>query len=92
MHEDGSDRIRLFVRLEVQQVIRDSPPNAHRLIRFTDVGGDYMLEDWLDRLRNFGVGNCDEVVLHEQFPPASVEGDRCFLAPHNEQHGQDANF
>ena len=46
MHENGSDRIRLFVRLEVEQVIRDGLPHAHRLVRFAGVGSDNVLEDW----------------------------------------------
>jgi len=63
MHENGSDRIRLLVRFEVEQVIRDGPPHAHCLVRFAGVGGDDVLEDMLDGLRNLSVGDGDEVVV-----------------------------
>src|ERR1051326_7839580 len=64
MHEDGSDRVRLLVRLEVEQVIRHGPPHARSLVRFAGVGGDDVLEDRLDGLRNLGFGDGDEVVIH----------------------------
>jgi len=69
MHQDRSDRICLHMRLEIEQVIRDSPLNAHLLVRFTDVDNDEVLEDRLDRLRNLVVGDSDEVVL-DSFRPS----------------------
>ena len=62
--QDGADRVRLLVRLEVEQVVRHGPPHAHRLVRLAGVGGDDVLEDRLDGLRHVGVGDGDEVVVH----------------------------
>jgi hypothetical protein len=64
VNQDGSDRIRLLVRLEVEQVIRHGPPHAHRLVRFAGVGDDEVLENRLDRSRHFGVGDSGEFLVH----------------------------
>ena len=62
--QDGADRVRLLVRLEVEQVVRHGPPHADRLVRLAGVGGDDVLEDRLDGLGHVGVGDGDEVVVH----------------------------
>jgi hypothetical protein len=64
VNEDGADRVRLLVRLEVEQGVRHRPPHARRLVRLAGVGGDDVLEDRLDRLWHVGVGDGDEVVVH----------------------------
>jgi hypothetical protein len=50
MDHNGADRIRLDVRLEVEQVVRNGPPHGHRLVRFAGVGLDDMLENWINGL------------------------------------------
>jgi len=52
MHQDRSDRIRLLVGLEVEQIVRDDPPHAHGLVGFAGVSCDNVLEDRLDGLVN----------------------------------------
>jgi len=62
--QDGADRVRLLVRLEVEQVVCDGAPHADRLVRLAGVGDDDVPEDRLGRLWNFGIGDGDEVVMH----------------------------
>lgn len=62
--QDRADRVRLVVRLEVEQGVRHRPPDARRLVRLADAGGDDVPEDRLDRLRHVSVGDGDEVVFH----------------------------
>jgi hypothetical protein len=66
--QDGADGVRLLVRLEVEQVVRHGPPDAHGLVRLADVGGDDVLEGGIDSLRHVGVGDGGEVVVHGCLP------------------------
>ena len=43
--QDGPDRVRLLVRLVVEQVVGDRPPHAGRLVRLAGVGRDDVLEE-----------------------------------------------
>jgi hypothetical protein len=67
----GTDCVHLLMRLEVEKGVRHGSPHAHRLVRFAGIGLNEVLEDRLNGLRNLGIVDGDEVVVHEQIPPAS---------------------
>ena len=66
--QDGTDRVDLFVRLVVEQVIGDRLPHAGGLIGFRGIGDGEVLEQRIGRLRNVLVGDGDKVVIHESCP------------------------
>lgn len=61
--QDGANRVGRLVRLEVEESVWHGPPHAHGFVRLAGIGGDDVLEDWLNRLGDFSVGDGDEVVV-----------------------------
>jgi hypothetical protein len=61
---DGANGVRLLVRLEVEYVVRDGPPDAHGLVRFAGIGLESMLEGCIDGPWHVGVGDGGVVVVH----------------------------
>ena len=48
--QDGSDRVDLLVRLEVEEIVGDRPPHAGGLVRLAGVGGNEVLEQRVSSL------------------------------------------
>ena len=63
MDQDGSDRVDLLVRLEVQEVVGDRSPHAGSLVGLADVGGDKVMEERVARLRNLLVRDGDVLIV-----------------------------
>ncbi len=57
--QDGPDRVDPLVRLEVQEIIWDRPPDAGGLVGLADISCDEVLEQRIVCLRNLLVGYGD---------------------------------
>jgi hypothetical protein len=61
--QDRADRVRLLVRSEVEKIVRHRLPYADRLVGFTCVGREDMLENRLDGLGHIVIRNGSEIVV-----------------------------